>query len=164
MAGKRQPTDVVKANGRKHLSRAEEAERRAGEVQAPPPESFEPPKWLPKKIRDEFVTMANRLAKLNLYSDFDQDVLAQYFLCRDRWQAADKKAAKAIRAGDDEQASAWTRVQSAYFKQARQCAESMGLSVSSRCRLVVPPGEGGSDQDDDNPFMRVIQGGMAVNG
>ena len=31
MPGPRQPTDLVVANGRKHLSKAEEAERRAGE-------------------------------------------------------------------------------------------------------------------------------------
>ena len=32
MPGPRVPTDVLKANGRKHLSKKEEAERRAGEV------------------------------------------------------------------------------------------------------------------------------------
>ena len=163
MSGRRQPTDVVKANGRKHLSQAEEAERRAGEVQAPPPENYDPPGWLPKKLHKEFAAMAERLDKLGLYSDFDQDVLAQYYLCRDRWQAADKKAAKAIRANDDEQARAWTTVQGSYFKQARQCAESMGLSVSSRCKLVVPKGAG-DNPDYSNPFMQVIMGGKAVNG
>lgn len=44
MAGKRQPTDVVLANGRKHLSRAEEAERRAGEVNVSPAKTAKPPK------------------------------------------------------------------------------------------------------------------------
>lgn len=163
MSGRRQPTDVVKANGKKHLSQAEEAKRRAGEVQTPPPESYDAPKWLLKKLHKEFADMAKRLDKLGLYSDFDQDVLAQYFLCRDRWQAADKKAAKAIRAGDDEQARAWTTVQGTYFKQARQCAESMGLSISSRCKLVVPRGAD-DDQDNANPFLQVIQGGKAANG
>lgn len=163
MSGRRQPTDVVKANGRKHLSRAEEAERRAGEIQAPPPESCDAPQWLPKKLHKEFSAMAERLADLSLYSDFDQDVLGQYYLCRDRWQAADKKAAKAIRSGNDEQARAWTTVQGAYFKQARQCAESMGLSVSSRCKLVVPRGMD-DEQDKSNPFLQVIQGGKAANG
>ena len=163
MSGRRQPTNVVKANGRKHLSQAEEAERRAGEIQAPPPEGYDAPQWLLKKLHKEFSAMAERLDKLGLYSDFDRDVLGQYYLCRDRWQAADKKAAKAIRAGNDEQARAWTTVQGTYFKQARQCAESMGLSVSSRCKLVVPQGTG-DEPDYSNPFMQVIQGGRAANG
>ena len=43
MAGTRQPTDVVVANGRKHLSKTEEAERRAGEVRVPKPKTIKVP-------------------------------------------------------------------------------------------------------------------------
>lgn len=32
----------------------------------------------------------------------------------------------------------WGRIQERYFKQARACALDMGLTVSSRCRLVLP--------------------------
>ena len=32
----------------------------------------------------------------------------------------------------------WASTQNTYFRQARQCAESMGLSVTARCRIVVP--------------------------
>lgn len=163
MPGKRQPTAVIKANGRKHMTKAEEAKRLAGEVQAPPATEFSPPKFLPKKLGAEFSAMAEKLAKLGLYSEFDRDVLGQYFLCRDRWQAADKRAASAIRAANDEQARAWTTVQGSYFKQARQCAESMGLSVTSRCRLVLPAGMDDSE-DQGNPFLQLIEGGLAANG
>lgn len=161
MPGKRQPTAVVEANGRKHLSQAEKAKRLAGEVQAPPSKDYTPPRFLPKKLAREFSEMAEKLAKLGLFTDFDRDVLGQYFLCRDRWQAADKKAARAIRADDDEQARAWTTVQGSYFKQARQCAESMGLSITSRCRLVVPQA---SPKPEDNPFGQLIVLPGAVNG
>ena len=51
MPGKRQPTDLVVANGRKHLSRSEEAERRAGEIRVEPPKTAKAPKWLPKGLR-----------------------------------------------------------------------------------------------------------------
>ena len=51
MAGKRQPTDVVIANGRKHLSKTEEAERRAGEVKVSPAKTAKPPKWLPETLK-----------------------------------------------------------------------------------------------------------------
>ena len=48
----------------------------------------------------------------------------------------------------------WGRVQERYFKQARNCANDMGLTVSSRCRLVLPSSlpaaaftpEGGADE------------------
>ena len=35
MPGARQPTDLIVAKGRKHLSRSAEAERRAGELKVP---------------------------------------------------------------------------------------------------------------------------------
>lgn len=158
MPGKRQPTAVIKANGRKHLSKAEEAERLAHELHVPPPETVAPPKWLGKKHHAEFCQLADTLANLGLYTDLDQDVLAQYLQCRERWLNADKQAAKAIRAKDEKTAASWTGIQGSYFKQARQCAEAMGLSVTSRCRLVVPQSSG-QPTEADNPFLRLIEGG-----
>ncbi len=139
MAGRRQPTDVVAGNGKKHLTRAEEDARRDREVHVPPPEQALPPRWLPKRLRGEFQQIGGILLGAGLFSELDRDVLGQYFLARDRWLKADKLAASAIRDKDEKLAREWTGVQSAYFRQARQCAELMGLSVSSRCRLVLPP-------------------------
>lgn len=138
MPGKRQPTNLLEANGRKHLTRAEADERRDQEVYVPPPEQVSPPQWLPKRLHKEFREVGEILLAAGLYAELDRDVLAQYFLSRDRWIKSDKKAAAAIQAGDEKKAREWTGVQGAYFKQARQCAESMGLSVTSRCRIVVP--------------------------
>ena len=146
MAGKRQPTEVIKANGRKHLSQAEEDARRDAEVHVPPPDAIVPPMWLSKKYVREFLEIGQILLDAGLYAELDRDVLAQYFVLRDRWLHADKQAAKAIRAKDEKVAKEWTSIQSAYFKQARQCAESMGLSVTSRCRIVVPQGMGDSQK------------------
>ena len=36
------------------------------------------------------------------------------------------------------QYDAWSKVQERYFKQCRACANDLGLTISSRCRLVVP--------------------------
>lgn len=138
MPGKRQPTDLVVAGGRKHLSRAEEDQRRDQEVHVPVPEQAEPPRWLPKKLHAEFGQVGEILRLAGLYSELDRDTLAQYFLARERWQRADKLASRAIRDQDEKAAKEWTGVQATYFRQCRQCAEVLGLSISSRCRLVVP--------------------------
>lgn len=138
MAGRRQPTALVEANGRKHLTQAEADQRRDQEVHVAPPDTVTPPRWLLKKYRAEFLEIGEILRAAGLYTDLDRDVLAQYFVLRDRWEKADKLAAKAIRECDEKLAKEWTSVQSSYFKQARQCAEAMGLSVTSRCRIVVP--------------------------
>ena len=139
MGGKRQPTDVVKANGRKHMSRAEEDARRDQEVYVPVPESVTPPKWLPKRFHKEFAEIGETLRLAGLFTDLDRDVLGQFLQCRERWVRADKLAAAAIKEKDEKLAKEWTGVQSTYFKQCRQAAEVMGLSITSRCRIVVPP-------------------------
>lgn len=139
MSGRRQPTALVEANGRKHMTKAEADARRDAEVYVPPVETVAPPSWLPKRLRAEYREIGELLNRAGLYAELDRDVLGQYFVCRDHWMKADKKAADAIRKDDEKLAREWTGVQSSYFKQARQCAEAMGLSVTSRCRIVVPP-------------------------
>lgn len=138
MPGKRQPTAVVEANGRKHLTAAEKDERLDREVHVPPPDAAVPPKWLPKRLHGEYREIGEILRAAGLYAELDRDVLGQYFLSRERWLRADKKAGAAIRTGDEKLAREWTGIQGTYFKQARSCAEAMGLSVTSRCRIVVP--------------------------
>ena len=138
MPGARQPTDVVKANGKKHLSQSEEDQRRDQEVHVPPPDRAEPPGWLLKKFHREFREIGEILRQAGLYTELDRDVLGQYFLARERWLRADKLASQAIRDKDETLAQKWASTQNTYFRQARQCAESMGLSVTARCRIVVP--------------------------
>ena len=166
MAGKRQPTTLVESNGRKHLTRAEADSRRDREVHVPSPEQITPPRWLPKRLHRDYLEIGEILLAAGLYTELDRDVLGQYFLTRDRWIRADKKAAAAISKGDEKLAREWTGVESSYFKQARQCTESMGLSVTSRCRIVVPPAlvnaAGVTAGDGDDEFTRRLQARQAA--
>lgn len=157
MPGRRQPTALVKANGRKHLSKAEEAERTASEPQIQATTAVLPPKWLAKRFHAEFLEIGQILDDAGIYTELDRDVLGQYFVAREGWLKANRKAAAAIRADDNKLAQGWASVQNTYFRQARQCAESMGLSVTSRCRLVVPE-SAKQKGEDDNPFLQLIQG------
>lgn len=160
MPGPRQPTDVIEANGRKHLSRAEAAERRRGEAKVDHPKTAKPPKWLPESLKKDFRALGKRLIAAGLYTDLDADTLGRYLVAQHQWLIATQQAeiALATRPPDRERADAWGRVQERYFKQARNCANDMGLTVTSRCRLVVP--ESAKQQgEEDNPFFRLIQGG-----
>lgn len=158
MAGKRQPTDVVLANGRKHLSRAEEAERRAGEVKVAPAKTTKPPKWLLEELKPDFRRLGKRLIAAGLYTELDADTLGRYLVAQHQWELSTHEVEKALEEIDPEEAEDWSRIQDRYFKQARACANDMGLTVTSRCRLVVP--ESRQETDDSNPMLELIRGGM----
>lgn len=157
MPGPRQPTDLLKATGRKHLSRAEEADRRDREVHVETPKTARPPKWLPEYLKKDFRTLGKRLIAAGIYTDLDADTLGRYLVAQHAWIAATREASAALDRADQEAAEDWSRIQDRYFKQARACANDMGLTVASRCRLVLP--EDMKPKEDDNPFMRLIQGG-----
>ena len=160
MPGPRQPTDLIKANGRKHLSKAEEAERRSREVSAPPAKTARPPKWLPETLKKEFRALGKQLIAAGLYTDLDADTLGRYLVAQHQWLIATRQTEAALGAvpPDQDEADRWGRLQDRYFKQARNCANDMGLTVTSRCRLVVPESAKQSGEED-NPFLRLIQGG-----
>lgn len=140
------------------MTRAEEDERRDQEVHVPVPDQVAPPKWLPKKLHAEFTEIGEILRLAGLYAELDRDALGQYFLARERWQRADKLASRAIRDQDEKLAREWTGVQGTYFRQCRQCAEVLGLSISSRCRLVVPPALSAAAQaTEEDEFTRALR-------
>lgn len=142
----RQPTDVIKAKGAKHLSQAEEAARRAGEIAVKPAEKANPPKWLgrgfgtetAKAMKTEFRKLGKLLIEAGLYTDLDADTLAHYLVARHQWELAAVQAELALQCLEQSDADAWGKIQSRYFADARKCANELGLTITSRCKLVVP--------------------------
>lgn len=160
MPGPRQPTDVIEANGRKHLSKSEAAERRRREPKVDKAKTARPPKWLPDALKKDFRALGKQLIAAGIYTDLDMDTLGRYLVAQHQWIIATQQTELALGAKppDLEQADAWGRVQERYFKQARNCANDLGLTVSSRCRLVVPE-NAKQKSEEDNAFLRLIQGG-----
>lgn len=160
MPGPRQPTDLIVAKGRKHLSKAEEAERRAREPKVEKAKTAKQPKWLPEQLKKDFRALGKRLIAAGIYTDLDADTLGRYLVAQHQWIIATGEVEKALAQRDQEQADAWGRVQDRYFKQARNCANDMGLTVTSRCRLVVPENVK-QKTEEQNPFLQLIEGGLA---
>ena len=157
MPGPRQPLEVLEAKGRKHLSKSEKAARRAGEVRGGGDvKRLAPPSWLPEGQRAEFNRVARIVVQLmpSLVARTDGDTIATYCMARQEWMTATAKANQAMRAGDLKGAQGWGLVQDRYFKQARACANDLGLTISSRCRLVAPEAP---ERPEDNPFMRMLE-------
>lgn len=152
-------TDALKGRGKKHLSRAEEAKRRAGEVSVPVADKARPPKWLPEPLKKEFRRLGKLLIQAGLYTELDTDTLGRYLVAQHQWLQATQEASEYLAAKDQEKADAWGKIQERYFKQARNCATDMGLTITSRCRLVVPgAGEKGKTE---NPVLMLLKGGAS---
>lgn len=155
MSGKRQPTALVKARGKKHMSRAEEAQRLAGEVRAEAPEGskIRAPAWLPSDLRREFNDLRTQLVDLGIFARLDRDTLARYLLAQQIYLKATNYVQEAISREDSSEADRWSTVQNKYFKQCRDCASDLGLTISSRCRLVLPPKE----EEEVDEFTAFLQ-------
>lgn len=154
MAGTRQPIELVVAKGKKHLTQAETARRREREVKAPAPKSAAPPKWLPEALRKEFRAIGKQLIALGIYSKLDADALGAYLVARTQWVAATAQVQTALQQRNSEATAAWGVIQERAFRQARSCASDLGLTVSSRCRLVLPEG---TRQPEANPFEKLME-------
>lgn len=150
MAGPRQPTELVLAKGKKHLTKAEIKKRLDSEVK-PCTDEIEAPKYLTKAQRDTFNKLANQLKKINIIGETDVDTLARYIIAQGLYEQAlkDLRAAQKLQPkGPSVEAvhfAAWANMmdnldkrQDRYFKQAHTCASALGLTISSRCKLEVP--------------------------
>lgn len=158
MARPRQPIGLVEAKGKKHLTKAEIEERRATEPQIFT-DGIEAPKYLTKKQRDAFDLLARQLQKINIMGETDVDTLARYVTAQSQYEAAtkdlralQKQKPKEPTDGDPEEDAKymgalgiWLTCQEnldkrvdRYFKQAQTAAAALGLTISSRCKLVVP--------------------------
>lgn len=166
MSRPRQPTDTLK----KHISKTEAAERRTQEFAVPTAGKAVPPKWLgrgfdqatEKALRAEFRQIGKRLIEVGLYSDLDADTLAQYITARHQWELATVQAEQALALGfaGGKAAGTWSTVQDRYFSAARKCAGELGLTVTARCKLVVPEKPSGCDEPEDE-FSRILRQRMS---
>lgn len=156
MAGQRQPIGLVIANGKKHLTKAEIEARQSSEVQ-PCVDNIVAPSFLTKKQRGEFDRIAGQLQKLGIMGETDCDALARYVTAESLYQEATKELRKLSRERPKKEdfedsprdfygemdlyysrLDSATRRQDRYFKQASTIARDLGLTISSRCKLVVP--------------------------
>ena len=151
MAGQRLPLEVVQARGTKHLTKAEIQERREREIK-PITDNIIAPDYLTKKQKEEFYRIAEQLKKLKILGETDVDALGRYITANDFYINAVKKMRTKEVKGDPIKFTAWAKIQERYFKQCRASANDLGLSISSRCKLVVP--EKKDDKPKENKFKK----------
>ena len=144
MARPREPIDLIKAKGKKHLTKAEYEERKAEELDVPFTD-VKPPEYLSgEKQIEKFNRYAEMLLNIGIFTELDVDCLARYIMGEQIYLEYTKLLVKFARSSDLDKLGKIQQLQDKAFRQCQQCARDLGLTISSRCRLVVP------QVDDEN--------------
>lgn len=150
MARPRQPTDLVMLKGKKHLTKKEIEERKNSEVKANA-DKIEPPSYLPSNLKKEFNRIAQELISIEIISNLDCEALARFIVSEYSYQKVTKKLLKT--GIDNEKYIDLLLMQEKLFKMCRQSASDLGLTISSRCKLVVPKSKEEKPKNKFSKFM-----------
>ena len=148
MARPRQPIDLIRAKGKKHLGQQEYEDRKRSELEVPFTDVAPPECLTTKKQIEEFNDIAEKLVALNIFTELDVDALARYILSKELYLTYTKKL-KALLREDEADLRDINTLQQLQDKAYRQCvtgANELCLNVSSRAKLVIPKP---ADDDDD---------------
>lgn len=133
----RQPISLIEAKGKKHLTKEEIAERKATEVKAPN-DKIRAPSYLDKDLKKEFNKIAKELKEIDIMSNLDVDALARFIIARKLYIEITQQLVENPSLLLDKDT---VGIQDKFFKQCRSAASDLGLTISSRCKLVVPKKE-----------------------
>jgi P27 family predicted phage terminase small subunit len=161
MGRARQPVNLLVYKGNKNLTKKEIEERSSLEVKAPA-DNIKPPSNLPRELKKEFKKISNELMRIGIMTNLDVDALARFLIAQKLyWEITDTvmrlphtievpswkkdKHGESYQDGMKEVANpAYTdtlKNQNTLFKQCQASASDLGLTISSRCRLVMPKSE-----------------------
>ena len=99
MPKQREPLDVILAKGRKHFTKKDIEERRAQELNVPF-RDVEAPKYLTKKMQEEFYDIAYKLLAIGVMTELDEDALARYLIAKQHYLKYSNMITKALRNGE----------------------------------------------------------------
>lgn len=158
--------------GGKHWTKDQIEKRKAQELHLPKPKVLKPPSWLGPDAKKLFKHYAKLLLAFpeGIVSELDTGTLARYCDCelsyaeasaqKDVWLKQCQLLRKQlIETGDwtfvrddnyekaEDQVDYWSGQMARFEKICRGCAADMGLTVTSRCKLVVPQVELAPESD-----------------
>lgn len=152
MPNPKQPIQLIQAKGKKHLTKSEIDERTLSEPQ-PITDGIAPPNFLLKPQKKRFDEIANQLQDLGVMGVTDCDALARYVIAESMYEKITKLLRKPQILNDIEALKDYSSIQDKYFKQCRAAANDLGLSISARCRLVVPKAQEKPPENKFNKFQ-----------
>lgn len=138
MPAKKKPVAALQAEGSRHYTKDELADRQARELQPPETEKVRAPNYIKGGLLKEFNKLAPILVKMGVLSSVDGDVLGQYLVAKQHYVSATEQVDKALKDGSLANVEKWSAVQDRFFKQCRRCAQELGLTVTARANILLP--------------------------
>lgn len=163
MGRAKQPISLLEAKGKKHLTKTEILRRKNTEVKANN-NKINIPSFLTKKYHKEFNEITEELYDIGIMSNLDVNVLAQYLLAKNDYIYYTKTVNKLrTEVKTIENLITFSEVLKSYemlkdkaFKQCQVTAASLGLTISSRCKLVLPAKK---EEEKENKFSKFNKSG-----
>ena len=137
MGRPRQPIGLLQTKGKKHLTK-NEIETRTNEEVTPITDGIAPPDYLNEVQKKRFRAVAEDLQALEIMGKTDCDALARYVVVEELFEVASKTLQDPEVLADPEKNVSATLALEKCFKMCRAAAGDLGLTISSRCKLVVP--------------------------
>jgi P27 family predicted phage terminase small subunit len=158
MARPRKSIDVIVADGKKHLTKAEIEQRKAQESTIQPKnDNIKCPSWLDPLAKKEWKRIVNELIELGLLTNLDTTALAIYCDAYSKYLDASKSIQEHgttvsytnASGNTNITVSPYVQVQTKYADLIRKCASDLGLTVSSRLKITVPKVEKEPDEFEE---------------
>jgi len=144
MSGRnKQPLSVIQGKGKsKHLTIAETQERQDHEnAMKGFTDNIEPPKYLTAAQKREFESLATELIRLEIFNNLDVDSLARYLDSRDQYVKIVRLLRSTKPKDDFDEFAKIQRTKNLLFTECRSAAGDLGLTITSRLKLVIPKAE-----------------------
>ena len=136
MAGRQKiPASIIEMRGKSHLSKEEIRKRKEEEIKVDS-DKVKAPSYLPPDLKREFNKIAKELLEINLITNLDVDTLARYVQSKKLYLELTNKLLENPNIMIEEKDILIQ--QDKLFKQCRQTATDLGLTITSRCKIVLP--------------------------
>jgi len=158
MAGrKKQPLAVIQGKGRSNHLTKEEIERREKHEQSmkAKTDNIHPPDRLSKKQKDRFYELSSQLLDLGIFDNLDVDTLALYIETYDNYVRTIRSANRITNKDMDENFDEYAkrmRTITQLTDQCRKLASDLGLTITSRLKLVIPQ----TEEKSESPMAKFL--------
>ncbi|MEG0375273.1 MAG: P27 family phage terminase small subunit [Raoultibacter sp.] len=149
MGRAKQPVALIEAKGKTHLTRQIKEDRRESELTSLDTKIICPDYIIDDDARLEFIRYASLLDRVGVWSELHADELARYITAEQIFEATSKEVISALETGRFDDAGETQKMQDKAYRQAHTSASSLGLNITSFCKLVVPKA---SENNDDGGY------------